>query len=138
MKGSYILLIKLPNEQAIKIGSLNTIHFPDGYYAYVGSAMRGLKSRLSHHLRGSKKLHWHIDYLLPRASLSSIILCETGERAECTIAEALSRQFDAIPGFGCSDCRCPSHLFISPDLGTLKGHVVDTFKNLNLNPVVSS
>jgi len=62
MKGSYILLIKLPNEQAIKIG---------------------------------------------------IILCETGERAECTIAEALSRQFDAIPGFGCSDCRCPSHLFFS-------------------------
>ena len=113
MKGSYLLLINLPDEQAIKIGSLNTVRFPDGCYAYLGSAMRGIESRLSHHLQGSKKPHWHIDYLLKRASISSIILCETGEKTECTIAEALSHHFDSIPDFGCSDCRCRSHLFFS-------------------------
>jgi len=90
MKGSYVLLIKLPNEQAIEIGSLNTIRFAAGNYAYVGSALSGLESRLSHHLKGSNRPHWHIDYLLKRTSLSGIILCQTGERAECTVAEAIS------------------------------------------------
>jgi len=134
MKGSYVLLIKLPDEQAIKIGSLNTIRFADGYYAYVGSAMGGLKSRLSHHLQGSKKPRWHIDYLLQRVSISSIILCETRERTECTIAEALSHQFDSIPGFGCSDCRCPSHLFFSTE--EMKPMIMATLKLL-LKPRVS-
>ena len=113
MVGSYILLIKLPEEQTIKTGSRRNIRFPGGGYAYVGSAMGGFKSRLSHHLQGNKKLHWHIDYLLPRASISSIILCEAKDRVECVIAQALSRQFDSVPGFGATDCKCRSHLFFS-------------------------
>ena len=46
MKGSYILLIKLPEEQTVTIGSLQALHFPGGYYAYVGSArlMTGLNA----------------------------------------------------------------------------------------------
>ena len=126
--GSYILLIKLLNEQLIKIGSLNTIRFPGGHYAYVGSAMRGFKSRLSHHLQGSKKPHWHIDYLLKKASISGILLCETEERTECTIAEALSQQFGSIPAFGCSDCRCRSHLFFSAE--EMEPTIVSTLKRL--------
>jgi len=59
VKGSYVLLIQLPEEQTITIGSLKAIHLPGGYYAYVGSAMSGLKSRLSYHLKGSKNPHWH-------------------------------------------------------------------------------
>jgi len=128
MKGSYVLLIKLPNEQAIEIGSLNTIRFAAGNYAYVGSALSGLESRLSHHLKGSNRPHWHIDYLLKRTSLSGIILCQTGERAECTVAEAISHQFHAIPGFGCSDCRCHSHLFFSTD--EMKSTIMTTLKGL--------
>jgi len=132
VKGSYVLIIKVPSEQVIKIGSLNTIHFPAGYYAYVGSAMGGLKSRLSHHLRGSKKPHWHIDYLLQQAAISSIILCETKDRTECTIAQALSHQFDSIPGFGCSDCRCKSHLFYAPQ--EMKTTIMKTLNLLSLAP----
>ncbi len=128
MKGSYLLLIKLPDEQAITIGSLKALPFPRGYYAYVGSAMSGLKARLSHHLRASKKPRWHIDYLLPRATISGVILCETGERIECAIAEALSHQFDAIRGFGCSDCRCYSHLFFSTE--DMKPVIMTTLKRL--------
>ena len=128
MKGSYVLLIKLANEQAMEIGSLNTIRFAAGNYAYVGSALSGLESRLSHHLKGSNRPHWHIDYLLKRASLSGIILCHTGERSECAIAEALSHQFQAITGFGCSDCRCHSHLFFSAD--EMKSTIMTTLKGL--------
>ena len=113
MKGSYILLIKLPEQQTITIGSLNAIDFPRGYYAYVGSALGGLKSRLNRHLKGNKKPHWHIDYLLEKAAITDIIICETQERIECTIAQALKGQFDPISGFGASDCKCNSHLFFA-------------------------
>jgi len=114
VKGSYILIIELPRQQTFTIGSLSDVYFPRGYYAYVGSAMGRFKPRLSYHLRGNKKPHWHIDYLLAKASITDIILCEAEERIECTIAQALKGQFDAIPGFGASDCKCNSHLFFAP------------------------
>jgi len=85
VKGSYVLLIELPAEQTITTGSLKALHFPGGYYAYVGSAMGGVQSRLSRHFEGNKKSHWHIDYLLQKASISDVIVCEAKDRIECTI-----------------------------------------------------
>ncbi len=115
-KGSYILLIKLPEEKAMAVGRLGPVLFPCGNYAYIGSALGGLKQRLDRHLRtDEKKLHWHIDYLLEKAHIEEIITCETNERTECAIARALSERYDSIPGFGASDCRCRSHLFYSTD-----------------------
>ena len=114
-KGSYILLIGLSEEQTIATGSLKAIYFPRGYYAYVGSALNGFRARLERHLRNDKKLHWHIDYLLQAASIGNIIICPTENRVECIIAQALSRQFNSIPGFGSSDCKCRSHLFFATD-----------------------
>ncbi len=132
MKGSYVLLIKLPEEQTIAIGSRQARHFLGGYYAYVGSAMGGFKARLSHHLKENKKPRWHIDYLLQKASITSIILCQTEHRAECTIAQALSRQFDSIPGFGSSDCKCRSHLFLATD--EMKATIIATLHLLDMKP----
>jgi len=128
-KGSYVLLIKLPEENTISIGSLKAVHFRRGYYAYVGSAMGGFKPRLNRHLKGNKRPHWHIDYLLARASINSIILCQTQDRTECNIAQALSHQFDAIPGFGSSDCKCHSHLFFATEERQMKSKVMS---NINL------
>ena len=132
MKGSYILLIALPEQQIITIGSLKAVHFPRGYYAYVGSAMGGLKSRLSHHLKENKGPRWHIDYLLQKASIDEIILCETEGKVECTIAQALSHQFDSIPGFGSSDCQCKSHLFFSAN--EMKSTIMAILNSLNMQP----
>ena len=129
MKGSYILLIKLSKEQTITIGSLKALHFPRGYYAYVGSAMSGFKARISRHLKSNKKPRWHIDYLLEKASITGIILGETINRTECAIAQALSRQFDSVPGFGCSDCRCHSHLFFSANESQMKSIIMATLKS---------
>jgi len=123
-----MLLIQLPEEQTITIGSLKAIYFPRGYYAYVGSAMGGFKSRLNRHLKSNKKPHWHIDYLLEKASISEIILCETKDKTECTIVQALSCQFDSIPGFGSSDCKCCSHLFFAAD--KMKPTIVATLSSL--------
>ena len=132
MVGSYILLIKLPEEKAISVGSLKAIHFARGYYAYVGSAMGGYKSRLNRHLKGNKKPHWHIDYLLQKASITSIILCEAEHRVECTIAQALNGQFDYVPGFGCSDCKCHSHLFFAAE--EMKREIMTIANSLGMRP----
>ena len=132
VKGSYILLIELPEEKTITVGSLKDIYFPGGYYAYVGSAMSGLKSRLSRHHKQSKRPHWHIDYLLQKASITGIILCQTKDRVECAIAQALSRQFASIPGFGSSDCHCHSHLFFATN--EMKSEVMATLNLLGIEP----
>ena len=132
MKGSYVLLIELTEEQTITTGSLKAIYFPRGYYAYVGSAMGGFKSRLNRHLKSNKKPHWHIDYLLQKASISEIILCETNDRMECTIAQVLNGQFDSIPGFGASDCKCRSHLFLATD--KMKPSIMATLSSLGMEP----
>ena len=130
--GSYILLIELPEEQPITVGSLKTIYFPRGYYAYVGSALGGLKSRLNRHLRIDKKPHWHIDYLLQKATIRDIIICESRERTECKIARAMASQVDSIPGFGASDCKCPSHLFFNAE--EMKTEVMAIVNTLGMEP----
>ena len=111
MKGSYVLIIHVSATQTIKVGGLGEVCFPAGQYAYVGSAMRGLKSRLPHHFRKNKKPHWHIDYLLQKAEISSVLISESQERIECQIAKALMPHFQGIVGFGSSDCKCKGHLF---------------------------
>ncbi len=133
MKGSYVLLVELTEEQAITTGSLKAIYFSRGYYAYVGSAMGGFKSRLNRHLKSNKKPHWHIDYLLEKASIVDIILCETNDRVECTIAQALNGQFDSIPGFGSSDCKCRSHLFFATD--KMKPTITATLDSLPIKEI---
>jgi len=132
VKGSYVLLIELTKEQTITTGSLKAIYFPRGYYAYVGSAMGGFKSRLNRHLRSDKKPHWHIDYLLEKASISEIILCKTNDRVECAMAQALSCQFDSIPGFGSSDCKCRSHLFFAAD--KMHPTIIASLSSLSMQP----
>jgi sugar fermentation stimulation protein A len=133
MKGSYILLIQLPEGQTIKVGSVPDNYFPRGYYAYVGSAMGGLKPRLNRHLIKNKRPHWHIDYLLQKASISGIILCQAEERVECLIAQALSHQFDSIPGFGSSDCKCRSHLFFAADEKRMKSTIMAILNSLPID-----
>ena len=68
--GAYILLTHLAQGEEIEVGRLGTFLFCRGEYAYVGSAMGGLDARVARHLRAEKKLHWHIDYLLERASVT--------------------------------------------------------------------
>ena len=134
MKGSYILIMHLSEQQTISIGSLSEVYFPGVHYAYVGSALGGVKARLSHHLNRNKKSHWHIDYLLQKASITDIIVGESEDRVECAVAQALSAQFDYIPGFGASDCRCPSHLFFVTENTQIKSAIMTTFESLAISP----
>jgi Uri superfamily endonuclease len=112
-KGVYQLHLRLDKPKRIRVGKLGIFTFPAGRYIYTGSAMNGLIGRLRRHLKKRKKLHWHIDYLLRHAKIETIFVLETGERVECqlnSLTLSLPNAKVIVKGFGCSDCRCPSHL----------------------------
>ena len=76
MKGTYILILRLPKKYKIQIGKLGIFQFETGFYTYVGSALNGLEARIQRHMRNKpyKKLFWHIDYLRDRAEISKIFI----------------------------------------------------------------
>ena len=131
MKGVYVLVINLRRNRAISVGR-NTASFKKGFYAYVGSAMNSLENRIGRHLRKSKKLHWHIDYLMKHADIMNIVYSETEKKFECLIARGLSKGLEEIKDFGCSDCSCSSHLFFGNSLRDVNEKVTDAFKRNKL------
>ena len=120
-KGSYVLVIQLPESRLISVGKLRTAVFDAGYYVYTGSALRGFKTRINWHLRKEKKLHWHVDYLLQRAEITGLFLIQTEKRLECEVACILEKKYNVVPGLGSSDCNCIGHLFYSP--GEMMGDI---------------
>ncbi len=112
MKGSYVLTIRLDKDTEIRVGKMGSINFTKGFYHYVGSALNGIEKRVERHMRNGKKLHWHIDYLLEKARVTDVLMIEGEKRLECEISAKLSEKMESVKGFGCSDCRCESHLFI--------------------------
>jgi Uri superfamily endonuclease len=112
MKGAYILVIKLSNNQKIQIGKLGKIFFKKGFYVYIGSSMNNLEKRINRHLNEDKKFHWHIDYLLKIAIILEIYLKKNTIKEECKIVNIFYKEkIEKVIGFGCSDCNCKSHLF---------------------------
>ena len=121
MKGSYILVIYIPDKIVIDIGALGKLLFNQGFYLYIGSAMGDygsstLINRIKRHVQPSenKKTHWHIDYLLnqKRNIITQLYLIPSLERLECIIAKDLKRIAEEnIKDFGSSDCVYLSHLF---------------------------
>ena len=112
MKGSYVLILYLREGKKIGVGKLGEIYFEGGYYAYVGSALGGIKR----HLREEKRMKWHIDYLAREAKILEVWYKEGEEREECIIAGRLREKFKFIKNFGSSDCKCESHLFYSSSI----------------------
>ena len=113
MKGTYCLIIGNYKTSSLKIGNLYEDHkFKKGFYVYIGSAMNSLVPRLNRHLSDEKKMHWHIDYLLksPDCHIRDILFNISDKKIECDLADIISKDGEEIPGFGCSDCSCSSHL----------------------------
>jgi Uri superfamily endonuclease len=117
VKGTYCLCINVEDDIKIRVGALGEIIFQKGYYIYVGSALNSLLPRLDRHLKHSRGehdvTHWHIDYLLrePPVSMESIYMNDNGEKLECIMTAKVAEHGEPVPRFGCSDCRCVSHLY---------------------------
>ena len=122
--GTYTLILSSTVKKPVKIGKLGTLFLKPGFYVYIGSAFGpgGLKARISHHLKNSSRPHWHIDYVGPTLRLYQIWYTYDLTRREHQWADVHAGTRGAsipLPGFGSSDCGCPSHLFFyqSPPSG---------------------
>ena len=113
MKGIYVLVISVERDFQVNVGALGILRFEKGSYAYVGSAQNCLEKRVRRHLGKDKKKFWHIGYLLSdtRVTIQKVLTQEVGKLGECKLADRLCRKGFPVPGFGCSDCKCKSHLF---------------------------
>ena len=114
--------MRLNEQKRLKVGALGEVFFDEGYYAYTGSALgKGGFARVQRHRDVSehknKTKQWHIDYLLPHVEIVDII---TSPRPECTVAAWIDGRLARVTGFGCSDCRCPSHLHYAESLEAMK------------------
>jgi Uri superfamily endonuclease len=114
-------MLNLAENQHLPGGALGVFLFPAGNYVYLGSARGpgGLQARLSRHLHGSVQLHWHIDWLREKATVTGFACLASIEqvapmRLECHWSQritALPGSFIPCRGFGASDCRsgCQAH-----------------------------
>ncbi len=110
-RGSYLLLMRLDEACRIPVGSLGEIDFPAGHYIYVGSAMKNLTARVTRHQRRRKTMHWHIDYLRQHAAEVVPVPIRSSKRLECELCASFGQLLKpVVSGFGCSDCRCDTHL----------------------------
>jgi len=114
-KGIYCLVFK-NSACTVGIGALGPVTFRRGWHVYVGSALgSGGLARLERHVSLSrakdKKPKWHVDYLSATDyfTLRYTVHALTEDRLECRLAGELGEPL--VSSFGCSDCRCPSHLF---------------------------
>lgn len=126
--GTYALVLQNESSDEIQVGRWGRLQMCPGYYIYIGSAFGsgGVAARVGRHLRRDKSKRWHIDYMRACAAPVAVWYSYAPERLEHEWAQALTARadFDPIPGFGCSDCSCPTHLLYAvtkPDLAALGG-----------------
>ena len=73
-----------------------------------------MEARLKRHLRRSKKIYWHIDYLLKNEKVRISQMWMIPKSIECEIADVFNKEpiCELVKkGFGSSDCKCLTHLF---------------------------
>jgi len=134
-KGVYALILENPRCE-IRIGALGPREFAAGWHVYIGSARgSGGLARADRHvrlaLRRDRPPRWHIDYLLldPHFAPAAVVTAVTDRDYECDLARAVGGAY--VPGFGCSDCACPSHLFYRSGDPVLE--IAAVFRGLNLD-----
>jgi sugar fermentation stimulation protein A len=112
-KGSYLMVFF--NDKPFKktIGSLGERDFQTGYYVYVGSAMQSLEKRIKRHLRKTKKVRWHLDFISSQCmKTDKVYPIRRPDRVEEELARRLMAFCDGyVPGFGASDSAVDSHFF---------------------------
>lgn len=128
--GTYALILRSDSNASVQVGRWGRIALTLGYYIYVGSAFGpgGVKARVSRHWRMGKRVHWHIDYLRDFVTPTVVWVSYEPEHLEHQWAQVLceTEGINSTVGFGCSDCKCDSHLFHcsrQPDISLLSSAV---------------
>ncbi len=105
--GTYLLILRV--SRASVRTKAKRFEIEPGRYLYVGSAL-SVSARVGRHLRREKRKHWHIDFLLEHAVVEGVLVAEA--RVEQEVALVLCRLLPHVRGFGCSDSKAVSHLFV--------------------------
>jgi Uri superfamily endonuclease len=91
---------------------------PPGVYVYLGAAYGpgGPRARVTRHVRGAARRHWHLDHLRPAGVVHGAAVWPAGDECAWTAAIGAALDVDVpVPRFGSSDCRrCPAHLLRLP------------------------
>lgn len=119
--GCYQLIIELGEDSRLSVGALGEVLLKRGFYVYTGRAKKNLRQRIARHRLKSKKLHWHIDYLLVKGEIIDVLIYP-GELDECGLNKNLYNKLEGaiwIKRFGSSDCNCAGHLIHCTDLAKL-------------------
>ena len=109
--GAYGLLCEIDHDIIVPTGRLGSLKHSAGWYTYIGSAVGEISGHVGRHLRADKRLHWHIDWLLPHEEVEAVVIAETSQRVECDLACFMVEGFEVIPRLGSSDCRRRGYLF---------------------------
>jgi Uri superfamily endonuclease len=121
--GTYAFVLRSHTSTWKQIGRWGRLNIRPGYYIYVGSAFGpgGVMARVSRHCHEAKSKHWHIDYLREIATPVSVWYSYSPARLEHGWAQVLTKMKDTTPvkGFGCSDCKCEAHLFLTAKVPNL-------------------
>ena len=130
--GTYALLIRSQTTSETQVGRWGVLGIEPGYYVYVGSAFGpgGVRARVLRHCAANKPKHWHIDYLREFVNPVGAWFTHVPNRVEHQWAAILCsmQSMSAIKDFGCSDCKCYSHLFVTaskPDFSQFASIVGD-------------
>ena len=123
---TYLIFFDLRKGMKILTRGKKSFKLVPGAYVYVGSAKKGLGSRISRHFAPSKRAFWNVDYLTLRAA-PAFCLALSPQYSEVLVARLLSMAFQGVEGFGASDDTLnSSHLFYCPcDLGTFLDRLAD-------------
>jgi len=117
--GTYVLALRCRACAEVEVGRIGRLYLQRGIYLYTGSAFGpgGVAARVSRHCRRAKPRRWHLDYLDEHLAPWGIWYSYAGEHLEHQWAASLMGipEFSPVPRFGCSDCRCKSHLFRSAE-----------------------
>ena len=72
--GTYVLVLEAYETKHVQIGRFGRLALRPGCYFYVGSAFGpgGLRARVGRHVRETKSLRWHIDYLRHHTGVSEV------------------------------------------------------------------
>lgn len=129
-KGTYVLFLRFLEDRETEVGSLGRIRFLKGDYCYVGSAMGGLDQRVGRHLSKEKNIRWHIDHLTSICDEIFAYEIEDDRDLECSTADLMYTvgNVPAVKGFGCSDCKCATHLFRADFSATISVLVDNGFR----------
>ncbi|MCR6107398.1 GIY-YIG nuclease family protein [Salipaludibacillus agaradhaerens] len=106
----YVLNLKLSHNTHILIGK-REVYFSEGFYVYIGSAIRNIRKRVERHYKLEKRKHWHIDYIREYAKWINAYTFPFGE-GECALKALIQKATDGtveVNKIGSSDCGCDSH-----------------------------